>query len=591
VVRRNVAAVDAALDHLSEVPVPGEATAARHRRPAVPAHAPEFVQRVTRLLLEGHGDRLPVSAFPPDGTWPTGTSKWEKRGIAREIPIWDAGLCIECNRCSMICPHSAIRTKVYEPEALAGAPGAFPSISVKHMAGLAGLSYTVQVAPEDCTGCGVCVEVCPAKDHKNPKHRSIDMRPATEHLETERARFEFLESIPELSRARLAVEPKSLPLVQPLFEFSGACAGCGETPYIRLLTQLLGDRLLIANATGCSSIYGGNLPTTPYTVDAAGRGPAWNNSLFEDAAEFGLGMRLSADALEQRARKLLGELAPRLSTDLIEALRSPCATVDEAAIEQRRTAVVALRAALAPHGDDAAATELARLADALVPKSVWVIGGDGWAYDIGFGGLDHVLSTGKNIKLLVLDTEVYSNTGGQASKATPMGALAKYAAAGKERRKKDLGLYAMSYGNVYVASVAMQARSAQTVDALREAESYDGPAIVIAHSPCVAHGYDLAHAPAQQRAAIESWAWPIYRYDPRRGAEGKPPLSLDSVPMKLPVRSYMQEEARFRMVELRDPERYERLVRLAEEGVAERRSLYMQLAGIRVAGTEKNGHG
>jgi pyruvate-ferredoxin/flavodoxin oxidoreductase len=591
VVRRNVAAVDAALAHLREVQVPSHASAQRKRRPAVPDHAPDFVKRVTRLILEGHGDRLPVSAFPVDGTWPTATSRYEKRGIALEIPVWDAGLCIECNRCSMICPHAAIRTKVFDAGALATAPAGFPSIAVKHLSGLDGARYTVQVAPEDCTGCGVCVEVCPAKDRKNPRHRSIDMLPIAEHVEVERERYRFFESIPDMPRTRLTMDAKQLPLAQPLFEFSGACAGCGETPYIRLLTQLLGDRLLIANATGCSSIYGGNLPTTPYCVDAAGRGPAWNNSLFEDAAEFGFGIRLAADGLERRVQTLVEAMAPRLAAELVDALRAPCASLDEVAIAQRRAAVDALRASLAPMAGDPICDELMRLADALVPKSVWVIGGDGWAYDIGFGGLDHVIASGRNLKVLVLDTEVYSNTGGQQSKATPTGAVAKFAAAGKPGRKKDLGLYAMSYGHVYVASVAMQARSAQTVDALREAESYPGPALVIAHSPCVAHGYDLAHSPTQQRAAIESWAWPLYRYDPRRIAEGKPALQLDSVPMKGSMRSYMQEEARFRMVELRDPERYERLVRAAEENVAERRSLYMQLAGIRLGGAPVTGNG
>ncbi len=588
VVKRNVDAVDAALTELHEISVPAGATAQRTRRPAVPAGAPDFVQRVTRLLLEGHGDQLPVSAFPPDGTWPTGTGRYEKRAIALEIPVWEPDVCVQCNRCVMICPHATIRAKVYELAALSDAPHGFPTVPEGFTPELEGLNYTVQVAPDDCTGCGLCVAICPAKDRTEPRRKAINLRPVQSYREAERARFEFFEMIPDVPRSRIPATPQSLPLLPPLFEFSGACAGCGETPYIRLLTQLFGDRLLIANATGCSSIYGGNLPTTPYTVDRNGRGPAWNNSLFEDAAEIGLGYRLSVDFLARRATALLDQMAPQLPATVVDRLRSTCPTTDERALESRRAAVTELSAALGERSGEAV-KELRTIADALVPKSVWVIGGDGWAYDIGYGGLDHVLASGRNVKLLVLDTEVYSNTGGQQSKATPLGAVAKFASAGKETPKKDLGLLAMSYGNVYVASVALQARSEQTVRAFLEAESFSGPALVIAHSPCIAHGYDLLYSPQQQRRAVESWAWPLFRFDPRRIAEGQPPLLLDSPAKSLPMRRFMEEEARFRMVELRDPERYERLVAAAEAAARERRSLYLQLAGIRIEPSANGG--
>lgn len=589
IVRRNLAAVDAALAELHDVSIPSAVTATHQRRPTVPSAAPDFVQRVTKLMLEGHGERLPVSAFPPDGTWPTGTGRYEKRAIALEIPIWEPDVCVQCNRCVMICPHAAIRVKVYEPSVLSGTDGELPSVPEAFTPEFEGLNYTVQVAPDDCTGCGLCVAVCPAKDRTEPRRKAINLRPTDEHRDVERQRFERFEAIPDLPRSRIPRESKSLLLLPSLFEFSGACAGCGETPYIRLLTQLFGDRLLIANATGCSSIYGGNLPTTPYSANQAGLGPAWNNSLFEDAAELGLGFRLGVDSLMRRAFQLLDRLATVLPESLVAALHKPCATSDEAVLEARRREVAEVREHLAGLNDPSA-EELAHIADALVPKSVWVIGGDGWAYDIGYGGLDHVLAAGRNVKLLVLDTEVYSNTGGQQSKATPLGAVAKFAAAGKETRKKDLGLLAMSYGHVYVASVGLQARSEQTVAAFQEAEGYPGPALIIAHSPCIAHGYDLVHAPAHQKRAIESWAWPLYRFDPRRLAEGKPPLQLDSMQKTLPMRRFMEEEARFRMVELRDPERYDRLVRNAEQAALERQSLYLQLAGIRLE-TQHNEEG
>ncbi len=588
VVARNLDAIDSALAKLYEITVPAAATSSHSRRPAVPASAPDFVTRVTRLLLEGKGELLPVSAFPADGRWPSGTSKFEKREIALEIPIWDPGICIQCNRCAMICPHASILVKVYEPAALAAAPEGFLTAPNAYTPELKGLNYTVQVAPDDCTGCGLCVEICPAKDRTNPRHKAINLEPAHLHRETERMRFEAFHALPDAPRTRIPANSHSLPLLTPLFEFSGACAGCGETPYIRLLTQLFGDRLLISNATGCSSIYGGNLPTTPYTVDRQGRGPAWNNSLFEDGAEVGLGYRLSVDFQEKNARALLDRLAPQLPPALVDQLRSPCSTSDEAAIEARREGIAALRAALpAIASDDARLLEQG--ADSLCPTSVWVIGGDGWAYDIGFGGLDHVLASGRNVKVLVLDTEVYSNTGGQQSKATPLGAVAKFAALGKETRKKDLGLLAMSYGHVYVASIGLQARSDQAVKAFLEAESYCGPALLLAHCPCIAHGYDLVHSPLQQRRAIDSWAWPLYRFDPRRIAAGEPPLHLDSPARSVPIRKYMEEEARFRMVELRDPDRYERLVKAAEQAAVERRELYLQLSGIHLESAHAEG--
>ncbi|WP_321182423.1 pyruvate:ferredoxin (flavodoxin) oxidoreductase [Mycobacterium innocens] len=577
IVRRNTAAIDAAVAALHEIPIPDAVDAVRTRPPAVPADAPDFVRRVTGLLLEGHGDRLPVSAFPPDGTWPTGTSKFEKRAIALDLPIWEPDLCVQCNRCSMICPHTAILTKVFQPEDAAAAPSVFRSTPEGFTPELEGLAFTVQVAPDDCTGCGLCVEVCPAKDRTQPRRKALNLQPAAEHRATEREAFAFYQQIPEVSRARIPRTRSGIALLEPLFEFCGACAGCGETPYLRLLTQLVGDRLLIANATGCSSIYGGNLPTSPYTTDANGRGPAWNNSLFEDNAEFGLGLRLGADTLARRAHTLLDRFAPQLAADLVGELTGPCPSGDDAAIGARREAVTRLRALLAEiDGGD----ELARCADTLVPRSVWLVGGDGWAYDIGFGGLDHVLASRHDVNVLVLDTEVYSNTGGQQSKATPLGAVAKFASAGKETSKKDLGLLAMSYGHVYVASVAMQSHTSQTLTALQEAESYPGPSIVIAHSPCIAHGYDLVNAPAQQRRAVGSGAWPLFRFDPRRIETGESPLVIDADPVTVPLRNYLEQEARFRMVELADPQRYERLVAAGENAIARRHALYQQLAGI-----------
>jgi pyruvate-ferredoxin/flavodoxin oxidoreductase len=583
IVRRNHAAIDAALSHLHEIDVPREVTATRNRPPPVPERAPEFVQRVTAAMMEGHGDRLPVSAFPPDGTWPLGTSQWEKRAIAREIPIWDPAICIQCNKCVNMCPHATIRATVYEPSQLQSAPITFQAMDAK--SGLVdgpgtGQKYTVQVAPDDCTGCGLCVAVCPAKDKSNPRHKAIDMMPVESHRERERANWDFFTSLAPVDRRKVHLNVKGSQLLEPLFEFSGACSGCGETPYIKLLTQLFGDRMLIANATGCSSIFGGNLPTTPYRTNAEGRGPAWSNSLFEDNAEFGFGMRLAADHGARYARTLLAQLREDVGAELADAILA-AQNRDEPSVQEQRARVHELRTRLAALGAEPA-RRLEEVADFLVPKSVWLVGGDGWAYDIGYGGLDHVLATDRNINVLVLDTEVYSNTGGQQSKATPIGAAAKFAAAGKEIAKKDLGLLAMAYGHVYVARVAMGARDAQTLRALQEAEAYPGPSLIIAYSHCIAHGYDLSHGAEQQKLAVDSGVWPLYRFDPERFDRGEAPLQLDSPRLKASVREYMKNEGRFRMVQLRDPKRYERLVARAEEHVRRQHAVYEQLAGVRV---------
>jgi pyruvate-ferredoxin/flavodoxin oxidoreductase len=585
VVRRNMAALEGTLAALVEVPVPTEPSATRTRIPAVPADAPDFAQRVTRLLIEGRGDELPVSAFPPDGTWPTGTSRLEKRAIALDIPIWQPDLCVQCNRCAMICPHAAIRTKVYAPSALADAPAGFKSMPEGFEPQLEGMAYTVQVAPEDCTGCGLCIEVCPAKDHHDPKRHALVSEPLEDHREREREAFAFFERIPSAPLAGLALDHRSVTFRQPLFEFSGACAGCGETPYLRLLTELFGDRLLIANATGCSSIYGGNLPTTPYTTNAQGRGPAWSNSLFEDNAEFGLGIRLALDAAAARATALLQSLKERLPAELIAGLLSPANTAADAEgngetwAAAQRARVAELEQRLTADGTPEALA-LRDAATALLPRSVWIVGGDGWAYDIGYGGLDHVLASHRKVNVLVLDTEVYSNTGGQQSKATPLGASAKFATAGKSIRKKDLGLLAMGYGHVYVAQVGMQSHAEQTVKAMLEAERHPGPSLVIAHSPCIAHGYDLVNSPRQQGKAIASGTWPLYRFDPRRVDAGESPLQLDSGPPTIDVADYMAGESRFRMVELRSPERYRALQDAARDAVRQRQAMYEQLARI-----------
>jgi pyruvate-ferredoxin/flavodoxin oxidoreductase len=578
VVKRNIDALEMAEARLAAVPAP-HLLPTRKRAAAVPAAAPDFVQRVSALMIAGHGDRLPVSAFPPDGTWPSDTAQWEKRSIARETPVWDTQVCIQCNKCALVCPHAAIRAKVYAPAALAGAPAGFLSTGWK-AGGEGSPRYSLQVAPDDCTGCGLCVAICPAKDKSNPRHKAIDMAPVEARRADERLNWSFFEALPEADRTLLKQDVKHVQLCQPLFEFSGACAGCGETPYLKLASQLFGDRMLIANATGCSSIYGGNQPTTPWSVNKQGRGPAWANSLFEDNAEFGLGFRFALDQSAARARALLEACGAALPGELVRAL-SEADQSNEAGIAAQRTRVEELRRRLAALQTREART-LEAFAEHLVRRSVWIVGGDGWAYDIGFGGLDHLFSSRADVNVLVLDTEVYSNTGGQQSKATPIGAAAKFAAAGRSTGKKDLGLIAMSYGHVYVASVALMARDAQVVKAFAEAESYPGPSLIIAHSPCIAHGYDLSKSGEQQKLAVDSGVWPVYRFDPRRLDAGETPLSVDSGPPKARVADYMKNEGRFQAVALRDPQRYAELVALEERYIAERQAFHEQLAGLKL---------
>ncbi len=588
VVRRNWAAVDMALDHLHRVDVPEAATSERTRPPLVAEEAPDFVQKVTAVMLGGEGDLLPVSAFPADGTWPTATSRWEKRGIAEKIPIWDPDVCIQCNKCALVCPHAAIRAKVYDPDCLQGSPEGFESREFRSK-DLSGSSYTIQVAPEDCTGCNLCVAVCPAKDKANPRHKAINMEPFIDHVDREREKFDFFLDLPEIDRTRIdRIDVKSSQLMQPLFEYSGACAGCGETPYVKLMTQLYGDRAIIANATGCSSIYGGNLPTTPYCVDAEGRGPAWANSLFEDNAEFGFGIRMAVDAHADQARALLHGLAPVLGDTLVGEILD-ADPYGEANITAQRQRVVALRDKLSGM-DTPEARRLEAVADYLVRKSVWLVGGDGWAYDIGYGGLDHVLSTDRDINVLVLDTEVYSNTGGQASKATPLGAAAKFAVQGKEIEKKDLGLMAMSYGHVYVASIALGAKDTHTVKALLEADSWPGPSLIIAYSHCIAHGYDLAYGLDQQQRAVNSGIWSLYRWDPRRLEQGEPPLVVDAPGGRIPVQEYMKNETRFRVVEKLSPERFRTFAANAQLGTDRRLALYEHLARLRMPAGHTHTH-
>ena len=582
VVEQNCAAVDAALAHLHEVAVPGKVTAECGRPPVVAAEAPDFVKDVTAVMLFGKGDSLPVSAFPVDGTWPTGTCKWEKRNVAQEIPIWDSAVCIQCNKCSMVCPHAAIRAKVYETDCLSKAPESFKSVDFKAK-DFRGLKFTIQVAPEDCTGCALCISVCPGKDKANPGRKAINMEPQLPIRERERENYSFFLDLPEVDRTAVTrVDVKGSQFFEPLFEYSGACAACGETPYVKLVTQLFGDRAIMSNATGCSSIYGGNLPTTPYTKNRDGRGPAWSNSLFEDSGEFGFGFRLAIDAHQNQACGLLKGLASEVGDDLVGELLE-ADQIGEAAIRAQRQRVEALRQKLAGiKSPEARRLEL--LADYLVKKSVWLMGGDGWAYDIGYGGLDHVFSMERDVNVLVLDTEVYSNTGGQASKATPLGAAAKFAAAGKSVAKKDLGMMAMNYGHVYVASVAFGANDNHTVRAFLEADSYPGPSLIIAYSHCIAHGYDLSRGLDQQKLAVASGLWPLYRFDPRRVAEGKPPLSIDAPAGKIPVQEFMQNETRFRMVEQIDPERFHRLAAEAQAAAVRRIALYEHMAKLIVPG-------
>jgi pyruvate-ferredoxin/flavodoxin oxidoreductase len=575
VVQRNYDAVDSTLENLVHIDYPQTATSSVPQPPLVPATAPDFVQRVTALMLGGKGDLLPVSAFPVDGTWPTGTTQWEKRNIGEEIPVWEMDLCIQCNKCSMVCPHAAIRPKVFTPDHLTNAPATFKSTEFK-VREYPGLLYSLQVAPEDCTGCQLCVNVCPAKDKSNPSRKAINMVAQLPLRDAERENYAFFLALPDPDRAMLRDDVKTSQFMRPLFEYSGACAGCGETPYLKLLTQLFGDRLLIANATGCSSIYGGNLPTTPYTTDACGRGPAWANSLFEDNAEFGLGFRASLDQTRAYAHVLLGGQAGLLGDELVGTILAADQS-SEAGINAQRERVVAVRQALQGQTGRDART-LSQIADHLVDKSVWIVGGDGWAYDIGFGGLDHVIASGRNVNILVLDTEVYSNTGGQQSKSTPLGAVAKFSMAGKALPKKDLGLIATTYGSVYVARVAFGAKDAQTVTAFREAESYPGPSLIIAYSHCVAHGYSLSQGLEQQKRAVACGYWPLFRFDPRRTATGENPMKLDSSAPKASLAEFTRNETRFQMLERINPERSAVLQQMAAASVKERFALYQQLA-------------
>jgi pyruvate-ferredoxin/flavodoxin oxidoreductase len=582
VVQLNYDAVDATLANLHEVPVPQQATSTISVPPVVPAAAPDFVQQITARMIAGEGDLLPVSALPVDGTYPTGTTKWEKRNIALEVPVWETDICIQCGKCVLVCPHSVIRAKVYDESVLADAPEAFKSADARWRE-LAGQKYTLQVAIEDCTGCRLCVEVCPAKDKSQVGRKAINMAPQLPLREQESQNWDFFLSIPDLPRYGDDGEGdlkftnvKNVQLMEPLFEFSSACAGCGETPYLKLLSQLFGDRTLIANATGCSSIYGGNLPTTPWAVNKEGRGPSWSNSLFEDNAEFGLGMRLTLDKQNEYARELIGRLRDVIGAELANALLDADQSGESGIAAQRRR-VEELKTKLAGQPDPTS-RDLISVADALVKKNVWIVGGDGWAYDIGFGGLDHVLASGHNVNVLVLNTEVYSNTGGQASKATGLGAVAKFADGGKHTPKKDLGLLAMSYGHIYVAQVAMGAGDAHTVRTFLEAEAYNGPSLIIAYSHCIAHGFDISKGLDQQKLAADSGHWLLYRYNPALKAAGKNPLQLDSKPPKIPLQDFFYNENRYRVLVKNNPEVAAQLLEQAQEIVKDRWSHYEWMA-------------
>jgi pyruvate-ferredoxin/flavodoxin oxidoreductase len=578
VVAKNFAAVDATLAQLHEVKVPASATSSKEVRRAVPVQAPEFVQNVLAPMILGNGDDLPVSALPVDGTFPTGTAQWEKRNIALEIPEWDEKLCIQCGKCVLVCPHAVIRAKVYDSALLKDAPASFKSKDAMWK-NFSGSKYTLQVAPEDCTGCALCIETCPAKSKTEPKHRAINMVPQIPLREQEARNWDYFLNLPEVDRSALSLaQVKDVQLLQPLFEFSGACSGCGETPYVKLMSQLFGDRTVVGNATGCTSIYGGNLPTTPYTFNKDGRGIAWSNSLFEDAAEFALGFRLAYDKQTEYARELLVRLGGQLPETLVKAILAADQS-NEAGIREQRARIVELKQKLQGiktfEGKD-----LLSLADALVKKAVWALGGDGWAYDIGYGGLDHVVASGRNVNILVLDTEVYSNTGGQMSKSTPMGAVAKFAAAGKPRPKKDLAMMAVNYGTAYVARIAMGQSDMQTVKAFLEAEAYDGPSIIIAYSHCIAHGYDLVHGLDQQKLAVQCGHWPLFRYNPTLAATGKNPFVLDSKAPTVPLEKYIYNETRYTMLRQAHPDHAAALLKGAQAEVNERWRLYEYLAAM-----------
>ncbi|MFP1878651.1 pyruvate:ferredoxin (flavodoxin) oxidoreductase [Lonsdalea quercina] len=581
-VERNWRALDATLEALAAVPLEPVNPGSPQRPPVVSDAAPDFVKTVTAAMLAGLGDTLPVSALPPDGTWPTGTTRWEKRNIAEEIPLWKPDLCTQCNHCVAACPHAAIRAKVVPAEEMDAAPASLQSLDVKAR-DMRGQKYVLQVAPEDCTGCNLCVEVCPAKDRQNPEIKAINMKPRLEHVEEEKTHYDFFLNLPEIDRNKLErIDIRTSQLITPLFEYSGACSGCGETPYIKILTQLYGDRLLIANATGCSSIYGGNLPTTPWTTDANGRGPAWANSLFEDNAEFGLGFRLSVDHHRQRAQRLLNQLAPQLPTELVASLLEENIKTDD-----RRQQIEQLREQLASLTSHEA-RQLSEEADHLVDKSIWLIGGDGWAYDIGYGGLDHVMSLSENVNVLVLDTQCYSNTGGQQSKATPLGAVTKFGENGKRKARKDLGINVMMYGHVYVAQISLGAQLNQTMKAIQEAEAWPGPSLIIAYSPCEEHGYDLAFSHDQMRQLTATGFWPLYRFDPRRSAEGKPALMTDSRPPSASLSETLLKEQRFRRLNTQMPEETAVLYEEAELDLRRRYDFLNLMAGKAEKNTQES---
>ncbi len=563
IIKQNFEAIDKTLANLFEVTIPDKVTSKIEMPPVVSAKAPMFVKDVTAKMIAGFGDMLPVSAFMKDGTFPTATAQWEKRSIALEIPIWEKEICIQCNKCALVCPHAAIRIKAYGENELTNAPAVFQFVDYKGTE-FKGMKYTVQVAPEDCTGCGICVDICPAKSKSEVKVKAINMKPQPQYREIERINYEFFLSLAEIDRRDVKFDTvKGSQFLQPLFEYSGACTGCGETPYLKLATQLFGDRMIVANATGCSSIYGGNLPTTPWTVNDEGRGPAWSNSLFEDNAEFGLGMRLSVDKQTEMAREFLEKLSAEVGEQLVKEILTSQQN-DEAEIYLQRERIKILKEKLQTLNSPDAKF-LYDIADNLVKRSVWIVGGDGWAYDIGYGGLDHVLASGKNVNILVLDTEVYSNTGGQMSKSTPRSAVAKFASAGKSGAKKDLAMMAMMYGNVYVAKIAMGANDTQTVRAFMEAEAHDGPSIIIAYSHCIAHGINMTKGMYNQKVAVDTGYWQLYRFNPSLAKEGKNPLRLDSKAPKLPLKEFMNLETRFKMLTKSHPERAKQLALLAQE--------------------------
>ena len=576
IVKMNFEAVDHTLANLYEVKGPHKLTGRIEMARPVPKEAPEFVQKVTAKIIAGCGDDLPVSAFPADGTFPVGTSQWEKRNIALEIPVWDEKICIQCGKCAMVCPHAVIRIKAYDPKHLNNSPQTFKSVKANDRE-WAGLNYTIQVAPEDCTGCGICVDVCPAKNKSETRFKAINMRPQPPLREEEKKNWEFFLKIPELDRNLVKQSSiRQSQVLQPLFEFSGACAGCGETPYLKLMTQLFGDRALVANATGCSSIYGGNLPTTPWTKNNEGRGPAWSNSLFEDNAEFGLGFRLSVDKQSQMASELLGKLSVAIGDKFVKEILGTKQENEEEIFEQRQRVEVLKKKLEKIKSKEAQL--LLSIADMLVKKSVWIIGGDGWAYDIGFGGLDHVLASGRDVNILVLDTEVYSNTGGQMSKSTPRSAVAKFSSGGKQLPKKNLARIAMTYGYVYVAQVAMGAKDEHTLRVFLEAESYPGPSLIIAYSHCIAHGINMTTGMQNQKAAVLSGYWPLFRYDPRLAVDGKNPFILDSAAPKLPFKEFAYRENRFNMLTKSNPQEAKRLLDLAQEDIRGRWKVYEFLA-------------